>query len=103
MLIDRRGFAKGAAALAAAGAFTGKAAAQNLLAGSPQARAIAAIHDYAEAHRSYFGLPGLTVGVTSPSGFSTSLSVGFASAETRARITPDTLFQIGSISLPRMS
>ena len=98
MLIDRRGFAKGSAALAAAGAFTGKAAAQALVAGSPHARAIAAIHDYADAHRQYFNIPGMTVGVTSPGGFSTSLNVGFANAETRAPIAPDTLFQIGSIS-----
>jgi CubicO group peptidase (beta-lactamase class C family) len=98
MLIDRRGFAKGAAAFAAAGAFSGKAAAQGLVAGSPQARALAAIRDYAEAHRRYLNLPGMTVGVTSPSGFATSLSVGFANAETRAPIAPDTLFQIGSIS-----
>ena len=98
MLIDRRGFAKGAAAFAAGGAFAGKAAAQNLFAGAPQARAIAAIRDYAEAHRRYLNLPGLTVGVTSPSGFSTALSVGFEDAETRAPIGHDTLFQIGSIS-----
>jgi CubicO group peptidase (beta-lactamase class C family) len=98
MLIDRRGFAKGAAAFAAAGAFSGKAAAHGLVAGSPQARALAAIRDYAEAHRRYLNLPGMTVGVTSPSGFETSLSVGFANAETRAPIAPDTLFQIGSIS-----
>lgn len=98
MKFSRREFSAGAMALTAAGALSGRASAQVASALSPQARAFAAIEDYAEAHRSWFGLPGLTFGVTSPSGFSSVASVGFADIGTRAPITPDTLFQIGSIS-----
>jgi CubicO group peptidase (beta-lactamase class C family) len=98
MLIDRRGFTKGAVAFAAAGAIQRPVSAQVLTKASPQASAIAAIRDYAEANRRYLNLPALTVGVTSPSGFGSIVNVGYANADTRAAITPATLFQIGSIS-----
>jgi CubicO group peptidase (beta-lactamase class C family) len=60
--------------------------------------ALATIRAYAEAHRREFTLPGLTLGLTTPGGFSEVLNFGFANAEARTPITPDTLFQIGSIS-----
>ena len=94
MHIDRRGFAKGALALAATSTLAGRAAAQL----APQAQAMAAIQAYADAHRRWFNLPGLTLGVTSPSGFASVIHSGFANADARTPIAPDALFQIGSIS-----
>jgi len=40
----------------------------------------------------------MTLGVTTPDGFGTVLNFGYANAEARTPITPDTLFQVGSIS-----
>ena len=62
------------------------------------AAALAAIRDYGEAHRSYWGVPGMTLGLTTPDGFGTVLNFGHANADTKTPITADTLFQIGSIS-----
>lgn len=98
MQIDRRTFTTGAVALAASGALGGRAAAQLAPMLSPQQRAAGAIEDYAEAHRRWFGLPGMTLSVTSPSGFSSVVNSGFANLDTEVPITADTLFQIGSIS-----
>lgn len=60
--------------------------------------AVAAIRAYAEAHYSYFGLPGLTLGLTTPDGFATVENFGFSDMQRRTAIAPDTLFQIGSIT-----
>jgi len=98
MEIDRRTFAKGAVALAASSAIGGRAAAQLAPMLSPQQRAVGAIEDYADAHRRWFGLPGMTLSVTSPSGFSSVVNTGFANLDTRTPYTADTLIQIGSIS-----
>ena len=98
MEIDRRSFTKGVIALGASGALSGRAVAQIAPMLSPQQRAMGAIEDYAEAHRRWFGLPGMTVSVTSPSGFSSVVNTGFANLDAQAPITADTLFQIGSIS-----
>jgi D-alanyl-D-alanine carboxypeptidase len=62
------------------------------------AAAFAAIRAYGEAHRTYFGLPGMTLGLVTPGGDRTVFNFGFANADARSPITPDTLFQIGSIS-----
>ena len=98
MQVDRRTFTKGAFALAASGALSGRAAAQLAPMLSPQQRAVGAIEDYAEAHRRWFGLPGMTLSVTSPSGFSSVVNAGFANLDVQTPITADMLFQIGSIS-----
>jgi CubicO group peptidase (beta-lactamase class C family) len=98
MQIDRREFTRGALALAAAGAVNATAAARAAAPLSARARAMAAIRAYAEAHRRWFDLPGLTLGVTSPSGFSSVIHAGYANSDAHTPITPDTLFQIGSIS-----
>jgi D-alanyl-D-alanine carboxypeptidase len=98
MHIDRRSFTTGALALAATASAGGSAGVRAAKALSPRARALAAIRTYAEAHRRWFNLPGLTLGVTSPGGFSSVVNVGYANRDTRAAITPDALFQIGSIS-----
>ncbi len=94
MLISRRAFSGGALGLALAGPLGVPAFAQ-----SPQlAAAIAAIRAYGQAHLDHFRLPGMTLGITMPDGFSTVMNFGFANAEARTPITADTLFQIGSIS-----
>src|SRR4051812_43040690 len=95
MELSRRAFAGGALSLAVGSQVAVPAFAQP--AGAFSA-AIAAISAYAEAHRRYFGLPGLTLGLTAPNGFSTVLNFGYANADARTAIGPDTLFQIGSIS-----
>src|SRR4051794_10769384 len=95
MHISRRGFTGGALSFALGSQLGAPAFAQ---ARSDLAPALAAIRAYGEAHRTRFGLPGLTLGLTTPDGFSTVLDFGYANADARTAITPDTLFQIGSIS-----
>src|SRR5215203_7491203 len=99
MQIDMRSFAKGAVAFAASGALTDSVAAQvGAAAASTRQPAMASIQAYADAHRSWFGLPGLTLGVTSPSGFATVIHSGYSNAEVKRPISGETLFQIGSIT-----
>lgn len=94
-MLSRRAFSGGALGFTLASQLPARALAQ------PQvqlAGAIAAIRAYGEQHRAYFGLPGLTLGLTTPEGFATVLDFGFANADSQRSITPETLFQIGSIS-----
>ena len=96
MHITRRGFTAGAISVAVSGPMAVPAAAQQpppKLAG-----AVDTIAAFAETHRRHFGLPGLTLGLIAPGGFSTVLNFGFANADAKTQITPETLFQIGSIS-----
>jgi CubicO group peptidase (beta-lactamase class C family) len=62
------------------------------------AAAFAAIQHYGEAHRQFFNLPGMTLAIGTPNGERRTFNFGFANADARTPITPDTLFQIGSIS-----
>jgi CubicO group peptidase (beta-lactamase class C family) len=94
MLISRRAFTGGALSAALGSQLAAPALAQ----GSSRSAALAAIRAYGEAHIRHFGLPGMTLGMTAPDGFSTVMNFGFANRETRTPITADTLFQIGSIS-----
>jgi CubicO group peptidase (beta-lactamase class C family) len=93
MLITRRAFAGGALGVALAGGLGRQA-----FAAEPRAAALAAIRAHGEAHLQHFHLPGMTLGVTTPDGFSTVMDFGFANADARTPITRDTLFQVGSIS-----
>jgi CubicO group peptidase (beta-lactamase class C family) len=93
MLIDRRGFTGGALGLA-----LGSLAAPALAQDSRYAVALAAIRAYGQAHLEHFRLPGMTLGLTMPDGFSQVMNFGFANPDARSPITPDTLFQVGSIS-----
>jgi CubicO group peptidase (beta-lactamase class C family) len=95
MEISRRGFAGGALGLALSTQLPSRAVAQ-----APDGLAVAveAIRAYGEAHRSRFGLPGMTLGLTTPGGYATVLNFGYSNADARTPITPDTLFQIGSIT-----
>jgi CubicO group peptidase (beta-lactamase class C family) len=95
MQITRRTFAAGALGAALSARLAAPAFAQ----GTPRlAAAVEAIRAHAEQHLRAFGLPGMIVGLTAPNGFQAVLDFGFANRDSRAPITPDTLFQIGSIS-----
>jgi D-alanyl-D-alanine carboxypeptidase len=95
MLLTRRQFTGGALGAALAVRLGSAAFAQT----SPAlAAALRAVRNYGEAHLRYFGLPGMTLGIGAPNGFATMLHFGFANAEARRPITPDTLFQVGSIT-----
>ncbi|HVU30313.1 MAG TPA: serine hydrolase domain-containing protein, partial [Sphingomicrobium sp.] len=94
MLISRRAFTGGALGVALSSQLALPAFAED----SKYAGALAAIRAYGVAHLQHFGLPGMTLSVSTPDGFSTSMNFGFANADSRSGITPDTLFQIGSIS-----
>lgn len=96
-MISRRAFAGGALSAAAALQLPGRAFAQGAAAPALQA-ALDAIAAYAEAHRRYVGLPGLTLGLSLPDGTSRTMSLGYADMAARTPIGPETLFQIGSIS-----
>jgi D-alanyl-D-alanine carboxypeptidase len=94
VLITRRAFSGGALILA-----LGSQLAVPVLAQDPRlAGALGAIRAYGQAHLDHFRVPGMTLGVTTPGGFSTVMNFGYANADARTPITPDTLFEIGSIS-----
>ena len=95
MKISRRTFGGGALSLAATSQLAVPAFAQP---SSRLASAIAAIRAYGEAHRTYFNLPGMTLGLFTPNGERTVLNFGYANADARTPIAPGTLFQVGSIS-----
>jgi CubicO group peptidase (beta-lactamase class C family) len=95
MNLTRRAFSGGALSAALSGQLAVPALAQ---ARPDIAAAVAAIQRYGEAHRSYFNLPGMTLGLVTPDGQRRVLNFGFANADARTPITPGTLFQIGSIS-----
>lgn len=95
MNISRRSFAGGALSLAA----TSQLAVPVLAQGSSRVgSAIAAIRAYGEEHRTYFNLPGMTLGLVTPSGERTVLNFGYANADAKTPIRPQTFFQVGSIS-----
>jgi CubicO group peptidase (beta-lactamase class C family) len=93
MLISRRVFTGGALGVALGGPFSIPALAQ--VTGNLSA-ALEAIRAYGEAHRRYYDLPGMTLGVTTPDGFATVLNFGYANRDSRTPIAAGTLFQIGS-------
>jgi CubicO group peptidase (beta-lactamase class C family) len=94
MLITRRSFTGGSLSLVLGSQLVTPALAQD----QRRAAAVAAINAYGNAHSEHFGLPGMTLGVATPDGFSAVMNFGYANAEARTPITPSTLFQIGSIS-----
>lgn len=60
--------------------------------------AMAAITAYAEQHRAFMNLPGLTLGIAVPGGQPLTRHFGFAELGAKTPITDETLFQVGSIS-----
>jgi CubicO group peptidase (beta-lactamase class C family) len=59
---------------------------------------LAAIREDGEAHLSHHQLPGMTLGLVMPGKGRMVLNFGYANADARTPIRPDTLFQIGSIT-----
>jgi len=95
MHTTRREFTGGALGLA----LIGRPARADPVAARPgMNEAIQAIGNYADAHCRFYNLPNMTLSVTTPDGFSTTINRGFADLEDRRPIRPDTLFQIGSIT-----
>lgn len=95
MDLSRRQFAGRALGFAVAAHLPGTVFAQ----GRPNlSEALSAIRSYGEKHRSYFNLPGMTLGLITPDGQQNVLNFGYANADARTPITSDTMFQIGSIT-----
>jgi CubicO group peptidase (beta-lactamase class C family) len=60
--------------------------------------ALEALAAYAQGELVAVGLPGMTLSVTDNAGFTAVLALGWADLDARDPVTPDHLFQIGSIS-----
>jgi D-alanyl-D-alanine carboxypeptidase len=104
MALDRRavlGLALASAGLATA-AEAGEAPASSVEVSGDgahrYAQAIADIQRYGEQHRAANALPGLTLTLVGPDGFTGYLRFGYANVDTRDPVRADHLFQIGSIS-----
>lgn len=98
MKISRRAFSSGALSLAVGSQLPSSALAQQR---STLAAALQAIRAYGDAHVRYYGLPGMTLGITAPNGFATVINFGDTNHEALATvppIAPEALFQIGSIT-----
>lgn len=95
MKLSRRAFTGGALS-AALGLELGSPAFGQALPGV--AAALAAIRAFAEADVAFNHLPGMTLGLIAADGHRTVMNFGYANADARSPITPQTLFQIGSIS-----
>lgn len=92
--VSRRAFTGSALAIAL-GQLAGPAFAQR----RPElAAALEAIRAFGNKDLDYNCLPGMTLGLVAPGGERTILDFGYANADARTPITPDRLFQIGSIS-----
>ncbi len=95
MLLSRREFAGGAVSLALGSQLAAPAFAQVT---ASLSAAVAAIRAYADAHRTFFDLPGLTIGLTGAERIRDRAAPRLRQSRPRTPIGPDTLFQIGSIS-----
>ena len=94
-MLSRRSFTSGALS----GALASQIAVPAFARGDPQMlAALSAVRAFGEADLEFNRLPGMTLGIVTPDGRRTVLNFGFANLETRAPITPDTLFQVGSIT-----
>ena len=95
MLFSRRSFTAAALGVAVGSRFSVPAFAES---DARLAAALAAIRAFGEADLAFNQLPGMTLGAVTPHGGRTVLNFGYADVEARTAITPETLFQIGSIS-----
>src|SRR5689334_23437453 len=98
MKISRRAFSSGALSLAVGSQLPSSALAQQR---PTLAAALQAIRAYGDAHVRYYGLPGMTLGITAPNGFATVINFDDTNQEALAPvppIAPEALFQIGSIT-----
>lgn len=99
MTINRRTFIGAGAALAGAALASTRAQAQRVSGGGAAERAaLETLQTYMGQHRSAWGIPGMTLSVIAPGGFEATLTSGLADVGRRAPVTPDTVFQVGSIT-----
>lgn len=109
MGVHRRGVLTSAALIAGGAAASGASAAAGAplsgqkieISGTGSTAFVAAVHKiaaFAALHRKTYGLPGLTLVCTGPNGITASIRTGYADRELRTPVSPDHLFQIGSIS-----
>ncbi|HXV01254.1 MAG TPA: serine hydrolase domain-containing protein [Caulobacteraceae bacterium] len=104
MNITRRAWMGVTAAAVAAPAFASAQTAPRFAITSPgkgvhdYGPALAALAEYARAELAAQGLPGMTLSVTDADGFTAVLALGWADMARREPMSPDRLFQIGSIS-----
>lgn len=96
MDIDRRIFIGGAAL--AAGLSAAAQAKSSGNGGKAEAKALKALGAYADAHRAAWGIPGMTIAVVTRDGFEGIVTSGLADVEREIPVSPEHLFQIGSIS-----
>lgn len=66
--------------------------------GGRYAAALDALADYAAREMAFWGLPGLTLSIVDADGFAAVMTFGKADVDRGVAVTPDHLFQIGSIS-----
>jgi CubicO group peptidase (beta-lactamase class C family) len=100
-----KGGAKAAAALSVLPALTSEAEAQRRPgarrrggAGAPKGGALARLDEYVERHMAEVGAPGMTLALADRAGAVRVSTYGFADSKAGARVTPETLFEIGSVS-----
>jgi CubicO group peptidase (beta-lactamase class C family) len=88
------------AALATGGLALGSASAaqRETVAAGPYKGAIEALRRYVDHHLKAYGLPGITIALADGTGFSTTLTAGWADVDLRRPVAPGHYFQIGSIS-----
>jgi CubicO group peptidase (beta-lactamase class C family) len=67
-------------------------------AGHEYTAALKALCQYVDAHRAAYGLPGMTVSVADAEGFKAVITAGWSDIDRREPVTPEHVFQIGSIS-----
>jgi D-alanyl-D-alanine carboxypeptidase len=67
-------------------------------AGHEYAAALKALCQYVDTHRAAYGLPGMTVSVADAEGFKAVITAGWSDIDRREPVTPEHIFQIGSIS-----
>ena len=67
-------------------------------AGHDYTAALKALCQYVDTHRAAYGLPGMTVSVADAEGFKAVITAGWSDIDLREPVTPEHVFQIGSIS-----
>lgn len=103
MDVDRRAFIGGAALSASflAACQKGTAATDSLppqTVSGPDDQVTGPLKDYVEQHRAAWGLPGMSIALVTRDGYEALVTAGYADLEQNIPVSPDHLFQVGSIS-----
>ena len=98
MDFNRRHALGGGVALAAYSGASASADVRHTGGGRAHARILETLRAYVEQHRADWGLPGMTLCVVDRDGFAGFVTAGWANRDSRAPVTDDHLFQVGSIS-----